>query len=202
MELVVITKPGFFPCEGDIITSLFESGLKILHLRKPDSSISDMEELLMSVPACYHGRITLHDNFSLIEKYGIGGVHLNRRNGVVPSGFNGRVSCSCHSLQEVADKKSQFSYVFLSPIFDSISKEGYSSIFSDYMLRRALRDGVIDDKVYALGGVNIDKIDYLSELRFGGVAVLGDLWNKYDESGRGGLLSYFAELLSKCKSFE
>lgn len=67
-------------------------------------------------------------------------------------------------------------YVFLSPIFDSISKSGYRSAFSYARLRDAADRGVIDEKVVALGGVTFDKIPLLSSLHFGGAAMLGAIW--------------------------
>jgi len=37
MKLIIVTAPTFFVEEDKIITALFEEGLDILHLRKPDS---------------------------------------------------------------------------------------------------------------------------------------------------------------------
>ena len=37
--------------------------------------------------------------------------------------------------------------------------------------------GIIDEKVIALGGVTFDKIPYLKRLNFGGVAMIGGLYN-------------------------
>ena len=64
--------------------------------------------------------------------------------------------------------------MFLSPIFQSISKERYGSGFSLDGLRNA--KGIIDDKVIALGGICPRTITKLKDIPFGGVAVLGALW--------------------------
>ena len=37
MKLIVVTTPTFFVEEDKIITALFEEGLDILHLRKPET---------------------------------------------------------------------------------------------------------------------------------------------------------------------
>ena len=48
MKLIVVTAPTFFVEEDKIITALFEEGLDILHLRKPETpggvsfSVSEM----------------------------------------------------------------------------------------------------------------------------------------------------------------
>ena len=73
--------------------------------------------------------------------------------------------------------KSNYDYLFLSPIFDSISKNGYRSGFSDEALQEASDMGIIDEKVIALGGVTLDKIAYLKKMKFGGVAMVGGIYN-------------------------
>ena len=62
--------------------------------------------------------------------------------------------------------------------FDSISKVGYKSGFKEEELLKASTDGLIDEKVIALGGVTFDKIPYLKRLHFGGVAMIGALYNR------------------------
>ena len=69
--------------------------------------------------------------------------------------------------------------MFLSPIYASISKRGYEAAFTPEMLRTAADEGMIDDKVVALGGVTPDKLPQLQVLGFGGAAVLGALWQAY-----------------------
>jgi thiamine-phosphate pyrophosphorylase len=73
--------------------------------------------------------------------------------------------------------KGDYDYLFLSPIFNSISKQGYLSGFSHDELVRAYEEGIIDRKVVALGGVRFDKIEYLKGLGFGGAAMIGALYN-------------------------
>jgi thiamine-phosphate pyrophosphorylase len=72
--------------------------------------------------------------------------------------------------------KSDYDYLFLSPIFHSISKIGYGSHFTSNELQRASNEGVIDSRVVALGGVTPDKVDYLKRLGFGGVAMCGAIY--------------------------
>ena len=46
----------------------------------------------------------------------------------------------------------------MSPVYDSISKEGYHSPYTDDELRLAAKDKIIDNKVMALGGITPDNI--------------------------------------------
>ena len=103
MKLIVITQPEFFEDEAAAITSLFDAGLEILHLRKPGASYEDMDKLLRRLPAEYMERIVTHDHFGLASERNLKGVHLNRRNPAAPAGFTGHVSRSCHSLEKVAE---------------------------------------------------------------------------------------------------
>lgn len=173
-KLIVITTPSFFPDEAALLTRLFEAGMTRLHIRKPGSRREELERLLDAIPAAYYPRVALHDWLDIAAERGLGGIHLNRRNPEAPAAFAGTVSRSCHSLAEVEAYKPSCDYLFLSPIFPSISKEGYGSGFSLEELRAA--HGVIDGKVIALGGIDPERIRQLSDLPFGGVAVLGALW--------------------------
>ena len=57
MKLIVVTAPTFFVEEDKIITALFEEGLDILHLRKPEIPAMYSERLLTLIPEKYHKRI-------------------------------------------------------------------------------------------------------------------------------------------------
>lgn len=172
-KLYVITTPQIFPNEAQLLTCLFEEGMRRLHLRKPGCEREEICKLLDEIPSIYRDRIVLHDWLDVAVELKLGGVHLNRRNAIAPAHFNGRISRSCHSLKEVAMYKPSCDYVFLSPIFQSISKEGYGSGFQLEELRAATE---IDEKVIALGGICERTIAQLKGLPFGGVAVLGALW--------------------------
>lgn len=174
---IVITLPDFHAGEAECIARfLQDGGIDLVHLRKPGSSPEHMDELICGIPRILHGRLVLHDHFGLAVKYGLHGVHLNRRNPSPPVGWTGSVSFSCHSLGEVAECKDRYSYVSLSPIFDSISKQGYKSAFSREVLLRARDAGTIDAKVLALGGVTFDRLGEVEALGFGGGMILGDAW--------------------------
>lgn len=180
MKLIVITTPTYFVEEDKIITALFDEGLEILHLRKPGTPPVYAERLLTLIPEKYHKRIVVHDHFYLKEEYRLKGIHLSNRNPVIPDGYVGHVSASCHTLDEVVADKSICDYVFLSPIFDSISKEGYASAFTPEAIREAASKGIIDKRVVALGGVNDENLLRVKDFGFGGAAVLGALWSRFD----------------------
>ena len=90
------------------------------------------------------------------------------------------ISHSCHSLEEVKEMKRKCDYVFLSPVFDSISKMNYNANYTPEEIKKAHKAGIIDKKVIALGGIDEDNIKQVKNYGFGGAAILGALWDKFD----------------------
>ncbi|WP_455069215.1 thiamine phosphate synthase, partial [Prevotella nigrescens] len=178
MHLIVITEPQFVTNEATIIAQLLHWGVDLIHLRKPESSADDLAKLIEAIPTVYHNRLVLHDHFDLAAHFTLHGLHLNRRNSVLPPNHKGTVSQSCHTLDEVKACKTKYDYVFLSPVFNSISKLGYTSAFTPKALSEAKKQGLIDQKVVALGGITAANIDKTKYYGFGGVALLGDIWSR------------------------
>ena len=47
--MIVITNPSFIEDEIDILHSLFEEGLSLLHIRKPDFSETEMKTFVSKI---------------------------------------------------------------------------------------------------------------------------------------------------------
>lgn len=193
MKLIVITLPHLYDREASDITALMDAGLETLHLRKPQANEAETASLLRQIPEKYHGRIVVHDHFQLTGHFCLKGIHLNSRHPQPPSGYRESISCSCHSIDEVCRKKASCDYLFLSPIFDSISKQGYSSAFSPTVLHDAYLQGIIDRKVVALGGIDSKRLSQVRKWGFGGVAMLGDIWQQSREQ----FLPHFIQCLQQ-----
>lgn len=185
MELVVITAESILPGEAAVLNRLLGQWPGKLHLRKPGASQDGLRDVLAGIEPCYRERIVLHDHFGLVREFGLAGVHLNGRNPQPPGFPVGHISRSCHTLEEVAEalngigRAQKYNYVFLSPVFDSISKSGYGKAFTREELEAARLQGIINERVYALGGVDRHNIKDVARMGFGGVAVLGALWQDY-----------------------
>ena len=175
MIRVAITPVEIFEEEVAFITMILDAGWNYVHLRHPEASIDEMRQLIGSIDSKYHNRLKLHDNFDLVEEFKLGGVHLNRRNSIAPDDFNGSISKSCHTIGEI-EASHNFDYITLSPIFDSISKEGYNATFNDEELMRVK----YSDKVVALGGITPLTATKLNKYEFIGYAALGYLFNSHD----------------------
>lgn len=177
MKIIAITTPKIISDDGYIIRGLLDNGVDIVHLRKPESTIDECRRLLSNLGEEYRARIVVHDYPELYYEFSLRGVHINKNIGTLPDGYDGLRTRSCHSFEEVVRYKDECDYLFLSPIFDSISKAGYHSAFDECSLRQASISGVIDSRVIALGGVTFNKIDYLRNLNFGGVAMSGAIYS-------------------------
>lgn len=177
MKIIAITTPKIIDEDAYIIKRLLDIGIDIIHLRKPASEVSECRKLLTSLSAEQRERIIIHDHHELYYDFSLKGIHINSHTPAPPVGYEGFKTRSCHSLEEVARYKDDYDYLFISPIFDSISKIGYRSGFDDEALHRASKCGIIDEKVVALGGVTLDKIAYLRGLNFGGAAMMGAIYD-------------------------
>lgn len=177
---IIITSPIDIEDEVPRLIGYLQNGTDIIHIRKPDYSENQMREFLQRFPSEIRKNLTLHSHFHLAVDLNIGGIHLNSYNKLdkynkVPVEYTGRVSCSCHSLEEVNnDSNEGYTYLFLSPIYNSISKEGYKSNFNI----KSLSPHIKNRNVVALGGVTPEKFSDLENAGFIGSALLGYIWKK------------------------
>lgn len=192
-----MTSPTYFVEEDKILETLFEEGMEMLHLNKPDSSPVYAERLLSLLPEEYHKKIVVHDNYYLKNEYGLAGIHLDEADAEAPQGYKGKISRTCRSLEELKSAKKQSKYVFLRDVFDSISDANGKASFSYDQLKDASHRGLIDKHVYALGGVRLENIKVLKELGFGGAVICNDLWTRFDihnEQDYRNLIIHFTKL--------
>lgn len=192
-----MTSPTYFVEEDKILETLFEEGMEMLHLNKPDSSPVYAERLLSLLPEEYHKKIVVHDNYYLKNEYGLAGIHLDEADAEAPQGYKGKISRTCRSLEELKNAKKQSKYVFLRDVFDSISDANGKASFSYDQLKEAAHRGLIDKHVYALGGVRLENIKVLKELGFGGAVICNDLWTRFDihnEQDYRNLIIHFTKL--------
>jgi thiamine-phosphate pyrophosphorylase len=197
MRLVIMTQPTFFVEEDKILTTLFEAGMDSLHLYKPGAEPVYSERLLTLLSEDYYGRIVVHDHFYLKEEFRLKGIHLNNCQMEPPIGYRGNISRTCHNIGEVREAKKRSNYVFLKTVFDSQSNPDDKASLTTDSLEEAASNGLIDKKVFAMGGMNLDNISVARNLGFGGVVICGDLWNRFNihsELDYKSLITHFEKL--------
>jgi thiamine-phosphate pyrophosphorylase len=194
MKLIVISPPEDQLKEIKNVLSLFDAGLERFHLRKPNSSEQSLVRFIEAIPSEFHPRIVLHSFHHLAEQFALGGIHLK-----IPSNLHPSKSCSVHSLTEIEFHSENYDYLFLSPVFDSISKVGYKTAFTKNELERFLKIYNTSEKqaeIIALGGICLDNIPEAADMGFNGVAVLGALWQQPEQ-----VLTQFNLMKSACDKF-
>lgn len=187
MKLIVLTPEHDVADEAGLINDMFAAGLPALHIRKPQYTVADCRKYIAAINTRFHSRIVMHNCFELVHEFGLGGIHLNTvaRNSaelgellsstpVVP------LSTSFHSWQEIKECETQYRYVFISPVFDSISKAGYTAAIDPAGAMETKRYMALQGKqcpgIIGLGGVGPAQLTTLNNYGFDGGAMLGAVW--------------------------
>jgi thiamine-phosphate pyrophosphorylase len=186
-KLILISSPDGFDHEIHEVMEMFREGMEYYHIRKPEFSTHKLRQYLEKIDHKYHNRIVLHSHHELSIPFKVRGLHLTQRHR--KKNFLRRwlkmkyiklrrpeieVTAAYHTIGAFKINDPGYSYVFLSPVFNSISKVGYKSTFNEDSLKDMLRH--TSYKVIALGGVDEDKIQSARRMGFAGVALLGSVW--------------------------
>ena len=91
--MIVITNPASIANEISILESLFEEGLSLLHIRKPDFSELEMAQYIHQIRLEFRSKLALHNHHELAEDFGINRIHLSEK--------DRRNSFSIHQHQEI-----------------------------------------------------------------------------------------------------
>lgn len=152
---ILITLPRILKNEAEMLAALCGAGVSVIHIRKPEASEPEIEELLKTLQAlgADMSRLTIHYNEPLARRYGLGGVHLRIEELLAGAGEGLRRSCSAHGWTEAERAATDADYVFLSPLFDSISKPGYRSAIDPAEAAERLRRR--KGRIVALGGIRL-----------------------------------------------
>jgi len=189
MKIILISNPVDIQKEHELIEALFEKGLDYFHLRKPDHQKSDFENFLKKIKPSFYKKISIHSHYDFIGKYNLRGIHLPEKIINEPEvkeliktvkKRNLTVSSSIHSVFDIKECN-KFDYIFLSPVFDSISKPDYHSKIDLEEFKKLKSLENIKPKVIALGGIDINNIQKISEVGFDGHAILGAIWKDFEK---------------------
>lgn len=178
MKLVIQTQPTFFVEEDKILSALFDEGMDVLHIRKPNAEPVYSERLLSLLPNNCYDKIVVHEHYYLKQEFDLRGIHLDDPDAEVPEGFRRHITRSTNKISDLKEMKRSCDYVCLHSLFDSLHDNVTASLTRNEM-EAAHDKGLIDKHVYALGGMSLENIYMAKELGFGGVCICGDLWNRF-----------------------
>lgn len=181
--IIVIAPENDVPNEIEILHQLFQEGLNYFHLRKPHKNFQEHSDYLIQIDSKYHNRIVVHFFHELINEFNLKGIHFQeqkRIDNINNPGhyfkglnmFGKTISSSFHEPEDIQNCYFEFDYHLLSPVFSSISKEGYKG--------RGFDVNSIDKTIIGMGGVSVYNLKEFDKLGFNGVGVLGGIWNDSD----------------------
>jgi thiamine-phosphate pyrophosphorylase len=181
--MIVISNPISVANEISIIHALFEAGLEIFHVRKPDFSEQEMKVFLSKINSNYNKKLVLHSHHLLAVEFSINRIHFTEKmrkettkeswNHYKENGF--QLSTSTHNMEDFNNITNAFEYAFLGPVFQSISKENYGP-FYDVVIEIKKRTN-FETRLVALGGISYQNCKQLITIGFDGVAILGAIWH-------------------------
>ena len=176
--MIVISNPQFISNEIAIINSLFNDGLEVLHLRKPEADVLEMSKFISQIDNRFHSQIMIHSHYELLNSFNLRGIHFTEKTKCRQDEF-ANVTCkksrTVHELADLNLVKSFIDYVFLSPLFPSVSKVGYSKQWNFEEMKRDLYRKR-NFEIVALGGITLDNMKQIRELGFNDFALLGSIW--------------------------
>ncbi|GAA4234137.1 thiamine phosphate synthase [Postechiella marina] len=178
--IILIAPEKDVPNEIEILHQLFQEGLQYYHLRKPNKNYEEHCAYLNQIDKKYHNRIVVHYFHELINDFNLKGIHFQeqkRRDNIDNPGqyfknlnmFGKSISSSFHEPEDLETCYFEFDYHLLSPVFSSISKQGYKG--------RGFDVNHIDKRIVGMGGVTTENLVEFNKLGFKGVGVLGGIWN-------------------------
>lgn len=189
MKIFVITPDWEYPEEIDIVKQLFEEGLERLHLRKPDYTKDDFINYLNAIPQKYHKKIVIHSlaNKSLVNKFGLKGLHINSDERVGPNYDFFKVSflkllqpsititTTFRTQRNLKKANHLFDYIILNNMFKSRGKENFKPFHDWTKVENSLKS--IHHKVFARGGITENKVQEVRNLGFHGATIMSEIWN-------------------------
>ncbi len=186
MKIVILTPELDKVNETGIVNQLFDTGLELLHIRKIGYSTDRYRKYISEIQPEYRSRLVMHGGgFDMCNEFSVAGLHLtSAQRSLSPveiSKYNAnRMSSSFHKWSEITSCNLNFDYVFISPVFDSISKTNYKAGVDfrglDKMKLRLQELNRPVPEVFGLGGIDIPHLQILREHHFDGAAVYGAVW--------------------------
>ncbi|UQD55237.1 thiamine phosphate synthase [Flavobacterium sp. K5-23] len=179
----VISNPTPVENEIKLIHSLFEEGLELFHIRKPDFKELDMRQYVMAIGLEFCDRLVLHSHHQLAAELGINRIHFteSKRKEMSLSvlkqfkanGFH--LTTSTHCIEDFNALDKVFESAFLSPVYKSISKENYISKID--LFEAVKKRTNHSTQLIALGGIESINVEKTLSNGFDNIALLGTIWN-------------------------
>lgn len=201
MKTIIYTPPTEIENEIEIIAQLLDAGADYLYIRKPDLDDFSLVDYVEKIPPTYWKQC-ISTSLIITKEFDLGGYHFTsdiiKKNEL----YNDKVlewlhannkisSVSAHSIDDLTKHADKFKHIIVSPIFKSISKENHCYDWNYEELRLMINDIHLKSQIsnhksqlFAVGGVDLSKIETVKSFNFDGVGLLGTLWNEPNSAVR------------------
>ncbi len=181
MKIIVISSSDFVKDEAAVTNALFDAGLELFHLRKPEYSEEQCALFVEEINAHHRPKIVSHQHHHLAEQFGMNRIHFPEKErqtvkeeeliSLKARGFI--LSTSVHELSAIDLLSETFSYAFLGPVFESISKPDYKPKAAVTLKKEERKT-----KIIAIGGITPANMSKVEINNFDGAALLGAIWRE------------------------
>lgn len=170
----VVTSPERLNEEATRINRLMNVA-DVLLLRKPGWTTGEYAVLLEQVHPRHRRRIMIAEQPDLLQEYGLMGLHISERLRLesAPSSLWRYAALDVPlstSIHQPGSPGKMWHHLLLGPVFDSISKPGYTG--KGEMMKN------IPANAIAIGGVEAANAGAARAMGFRGAAVLGAVWQE------------------------
>ena len=197
MQTIIYTPANNVENEIEIISQLLDAGADYLYIRKPELDDYSLVDYVEKIPEQYWKKCIV-TSMIITKEFNLGGYHFTRDIIQKNALYNDKVldwlhtndkisSVSAHSTEEIKKYAGKFKHVIVSPLFKSISKDNHQYDWDCNDLRLTINDvrlksqisseaSELKSQIFAVGGIDLSKIETVKILNFDGVGLLGALW--------------------------
>lgn len=205
MKIILYTAPKPVTNEIEVITTMLSNGVDYLYLRRENRDSHYWSSFVEQIPAEWHDKIICSD-FRTLHEMQLGGFHFKAEmlgmmeekdileNLSMMRKESIRSSRTVRSVEEIKANDGKYDILLVAPIFESISKQGHSKTWDFDALKAYLHHRSGSSEIFALGGVDADKVDMLYLLGFDGMALLGAIWEQPEQA-----LTNFQKIKERCQ---
>lgn len=193
MKSILYTSPTYIKNEIEIITDLVDMGIDYLYIRKPELDDFSLVDFMELIPEKIW-RKCISTSLILTKEFNLGGYHFTRDIMQKNKAYCDKIldwlhtnnkisSVSAHTPNNINTYFGNFKHIIVSPLFKSISKENHTYNWELDALKTqltTLKNNPVNDNlsscIFAVGGIQKDKINSIKTCNFDGIGILGAIW--------------------------
>lgn len=167
--------PACFIRRSGVVATLFRRKLSALRLQGPNATPVFTRHLLALVPRRCRGHVIIRKRFCLGRRCGLGKVRLGNHGPGLPRKCGKRIDYSYRSLSRIGRHGSDYSCIFLDPMFGDVSGLGCGSTCATRRLHATTGTNVVSGGIVTLKNVSRRGLLRMGSFNFKKTTVLNTL---------------------------